>query len=71
MQLFLPFCLLPAVTSKDISDEWYLRQRNQINLGDLLPHVTVSAWVSPTAVVIGDVDLLDRVGGHCQWARLQ
>jgi carbonic anhydrase/acetyltransferase-like protein (isoleucine patch superfamily) len=48
------------VTSKDISDEWYLRQRSQISLGDLLPHVTVSAWVSPTAVVIGDVDLLDR-----------
>eukprot|EP00878_Enallax_costatus_P001035 GHUV01001170.1.p1 GENE.GHUV01001170.1~~GHUV01001170.1.p1 ORF type:complete len:295 (+),score=84.81 GHUV01001170.1:199-1083(+) len=50
----------PAATYKDISDEWYLRQRTEITLGELLPHVTVSAWVSPSAVVIGDVDLLDR-----------
>lgn len=58
--------LCPAVTSKDISDEWYLRQRSQITLGELLPHVTVSAWVSPSAVVIGDVDLLDRVSTATQ-----
>jgi hypothetical protein len=52
----------PAVTNIDIQDEWYLRQRSQISLGNRLPHVAVSAWVAPSAVVVGDVDLLDRVG---------
>jgi hypothetical protein len=56
----------PAVTYRDISDEWYLRQRSQISLGNRLPHVAVSAWISPSAVVVGDVDLLDRVSGHCR-----
>eukprot|EP00775_Hariotina_reticulata_P004900 gene4900-5144_t len=51
----------PAVTNIDIQDEWYLRQRSQISLGNRLPHVAVSAWVAPSAVVVGDVDLLDRV----------
>ncbi|WIA15789.1 hypothetical protein OEZ85_002402 [Tetradesmus obliquus] len=51
----------PAVTYRDVSDEWYLRQRSQISLGNRLPHVAVSAWISPSAVVVGDVDLLDRV----------
>lgn len=50
----------PAVTYKDISDEWYLRQRTEMTLGELLPHLTATAWVSPSALVIGDVDLLDR-----------
>lgn len=51
----------PAVTNRDIEDEWYQRQRSTIALGNRLPHVAVSAYVSPTAVVVGDVDLLDRV----------
>lgn len=49
------------MTNRDIEDEWYLRQRNEISLGNRLPHVAVSAWISPSAVVVGDVDLLDRV----------
>jgi hypothetical protein len=57
----------PAVTHRDISDEWYLRQRSQISLGNRLPHVAVSAWISPTAVVVGDVDLLDRVSRRYKW----
>ncbi|KAF8057852.1 GAMMACAL1 [Scenedesmus sp. PABB004] len=51
----------PAVTNKDISEEWYLRQRVQLSLGNRLPHVAASVWISPSAVVAGDVDLLDRV----------
>jgi carbonic anhydrase/acetyltransferase-like protein (isoleucine patch superfamily) len=38
-----------------------MRQRSVITLGHRVPHVSVGAWVAPNAVVIGDVDLLDRV----------
>lgn len=55
----------PAATYKDVQDEWYLRQRSQISLGNRLPHVAVSAWIAPSAVVVGDVDLLDRVRAAC------
>lgn len=51
----------PAATHIDIEDEWYMRQRSVITLGHRVPHVSVGAWVAPNAVVIGDVDLLDRV----------
>jgi len=51
----------PAVTNTDIEDEFYLRQRSQIPLGNRHPHPAVGAWVSPSAVVVGDVDLYDRV----------
>jgi hypothetical protein len=55
----------PAVTSQDIEDEWYLRQRTQISLGNRHPHAAVSVWVAPSAVVVGDVDLTDRVRCVC------
>lgn len=51
----------PAVTNTDIEDEFYVRQRSQIPLGNRHPHPAVGAWVSPSAVVVGDVDLYDRV----------
>jgi hypothetical protein len=51
----------PAVTYRDIEDEWYLRQRTQVDLGNRHPHAAVSVWIAPSAVVVGDVDLTDRV----------
>jgi hypothetical protein len=47
---------------KGISEEWYLRQRKIMPLGNRIPHWSADAWVAPNAVVVGDVDLLDRVG---------
>lgn len=49
-----------ACEVKDISEEWYLRQRKTIPLGNRIPHSSADAWVAPNAVVVGDVDLLDR-----------
>lgn len=54
----------PAVTNIDIEDEFYLRQRHQITLGNRHPNPAVGAWVSPGAVVVGDVDLYDKVGSR-------
>lgn len=51
----------PAATYTDIEDEFYLRQRSQITLGNRHPNPAVGAWISPSAVVVGDVDLFDRV----------
>jgi hypothetical protein len=50
---------------RDISEEWYLRQRRSMPLGNRIPHSAADAWIAPNAVVVGDVDLLDRVGGRC------
>lgn len=52
----------PAVTNTDIADEFYLRQRSQITLGNRHPNPAEGAWISPSAVVVGDVDLYDKVG---------
>jgi hypothetical protein len=38
-----------------------MRQRRLITLGNRTPHVAVTAWVAPSAVVAGDVDIGDRV----------
>lgn len=51
----------PAATYEDVDDAWYLRQRNQITLGNRHPNPAEGAWVSPSAVVVGDVDLYDKV----------
>lgn len=51
----------PAVTNTDIEDEFYLRQRSQITLGNRHPNPAEGAWISPSAVVVGDVDLFDKV----------
>lgn len=50
----------PPATRVPVQDEWYLRQRQRIPLGNRAPHCAQSAWVSPSAVLAGDVDLLDR-----------
>lgn len=56
-------CIATSSSSRepDISEEWYLRQRNTIVLGNRIPNVADGVWVAPNAVVAGDVDLLDRV----------
>lgn len=51
----------PAATSVSIEQEWYLRQRNQVTIGNRVPHAAVGVYLAPSAVVIGDVDLWDRV----------
>jgi gamma-carbonic anhydrase len=50
----------PPATRVPIDEEWYLRQRQRIPLGNRAPHCAQSAWVAPSAVLAGDVDLLDR-----------
>jgi hypothetical protein len=51
----------PAVTSVDISQEWYNRQRQTISLGNRVPDTAVGAYIAASATIVGDVDLLDRV----------
>lgn len=53
----------PAATYTDIEDEFYLRQRSHITLGNRHPNPAEGVWVSPSAVVVGDVDLYDKVSG--------
>lgn len=53
----------PAVTQTPIEDEWYNRQRNLLPLLDKVPWVQPDTWVAPNAVVTGDVDIYDKVGG--------
>ena len=44
-----------------IEDEPYCRQRQLICLGTRVPELLPDAWVAPNAVVVGDVDLFDKV----------
>ncbi|KDD74885.1 hypothetical protein H632_c1010p0 [Helicosporidium sp. ATCC 50920] len=48
-------------TSIHIEEEVYNRQRNLMPLGNRVPTTAPDAWVAPSAVVVGDVDLFDRV----------
>lgn len=45
----------------DIESEPYCRQRNEVVLGNRVPVKAPDAWIAPNAVVIGDVDLYERV----------
>lgn len=47
--------------AQDISDEWFMRQRKNIILGDRTPITVPGIWIAPNAVIVGDVDLIDRV----------
>lgn len=51
----------PPATYVDIEDEYYMRQRSMITLGNRHPNPAVGAWISPSAVVVGDVDIYDKV----------
>jgi hypothetical protein len=44
-----------------IEDELYCRQRQLLVLGNRVPVLAPDSWVAPNAVVIGDVDLYDKV----------
>ena len=55
-------CRLPT----HVEDELYCRQRQLLVLGNRVPVLAPDSWVAPNAVVIGDVDLYDKVsGGVC------
>lgn len=57
--------LPPAATYQDVADDWYMRQRSIIALGNRMPHLAATAWVAPSAVVVGSVDLYDKVSSAC------
>ena len=44
-----------------LEDELYCRQRQQLVLGNRIPDLSPDVWLAPNAIVIGDVDLFDRV----------
>ena len=48
-----------------IEDELYCRQRQLLVLGNRVPVLSPDSWVAPNAVVIGDVDLFDKVSQRC------
>jgi hypothetical protein len=51
----------PAITSVDIANEWYNRQRQSIPLGNRVPDTAVGVYISPSATIVGDVDVEERV----------
>jgi hypothetical protein len=44
-----------------IQDEPYCRQRQLLVLGNRVPALSQDGWVAPNAVIVGDVDLYDKV----------
>jgi hypothetical protein len=44
-----------------IENETYNRQRSIVPLEDLVPETSPDSWVAPSATVIGDVDIGDKV----------
>ncbi|GAB4822757.1 hypothetical protein N2152v2_009803 [Parachlorella kessleri] len=44
-----------------IEDEVYNRTRQLINLGQRVPTLAPDTWIAPNAVIVGDVDLYERV----------
>jgi hypothetical protein len=52
-----PQCSSPV----HIEDELYCRQRQLVVLGNRVPVLAPDTWVAPNAVLIGDVDLFDKV----------
>jgi len=61
-----PPSVAPAATSVDISQEWYNRQRQNIPLGNRVPHTAVGVYISPSATIVGDVDMLERVSASVE-----
>lgn len=51
-----------------IEDEVYNRTRQLVNLGLRVPTLAPDTWVAPNAVVVGDVDLFERVRICCMLA---
>ena len=48
-------------SSSHVADEPFCRQRQLIVLGNRVPTLSPDAWVAPNAVLVGDVDLYDKV----------
>ncbi len=42
--------------------EPYCRQRQIVLLGQRVPFVAPAAWLASNAIVVGDVDVMDKVG---------
>lgn len=51
----------PAVKLANIEDEWYNRQRNIMPVLHAGPWMQPDTYIAPNAVVVGDVDLYDKV----------
>lgn len=51
----------PAVSQTPIEEEWYNRQRNVMPVLDKVPWIQPDTWIAPNALVIGDVDIYDKV----------
>lgn len=51
----------PALAPVHIEDEPFCRQRNLVTLGNRVPDLSPDVWVAPNAILLGDVDLYDRV----------
>lgn len=52
---------LSEVETLPIEKEPYCRHRTELTLGDRVPLLAPDAFVAPSAIVIGDVDLYDNV----------
>uniref|UniRef100_A0A7S0RDI2 Gamma carbonic anhydrase n=1 Tax=Pyramimonas obovata TaxID=1411642 RepID=A0A7S0RDI2_9CHLO len=44
-----------------VDEDLYNRQRSTIELGPRVPHIAGDAFIAPSAVVVGDVDIFDGV----------
>jgi len=50
-----------AAAPVDVRDEIFNRQRSVLPLEDRVPEASPDSWVAPSAIVVGDVDLFDKV----------
>lgn len=50
-----------ALAPIPIELEPYCRQRQIVLLGQRVPFVAPAAWLASNAIVVGDVDLMDKV----------
>lgn len=50
-----------SASSSHVADEPFCRQRQLVVLGNRVPTLSPDAWVAPNAVLVGDVDLYDKV----------
>jgi hypothetical protein len=56
--------LPPEPTFYGNQQQWhdkYCRQRNEMHIGPRYPAVAQNAYIAPSAVVVGDVDIMDGV----------
>ena len=69
---------LADIETLPLEKEPYCRQRTELVLGDRVPVLAPDAFVAPSAVLVGDVDLYNRVhinrhsivfGSHCRSCR--